>query len=100
MKKILAVVLTFVLAVGTYGATKEGKGSGYNGEIKVSVEIEGNKIIGIKVTQNSDDKRIGEPAIKKLTEEIIKKQSTNVDVVAGATYTSKGFIEAVSNAIK
>jgi Uncharacterized protein conserved in bacteria len=100
MKKILVVILTIVVVMGVYGATKEGKGSGYNGEIKVSIETDGDKIIEINVVQNSDDKRIGEPAIKKLTEEIIEKQSTNVDTIAGAIYTSNGFIEAVSDALK
>lgn len=47
-----------------------------------------------------DTKRIAEPAIEKLTSEIIAKQSVDVDDVAGATYTSQGFKEAVADALK
>lgn len=38
-------------------------------------------------------------AIKKIIQEIISKQSTDVDVVSGATYTSEGLKEAVNEAI-
>ena len=46
-----------------------------------------------------ETKRIAEPAIEKLTAAIIEKQSVEVDDVAGATYTSQGFKEAVKNAL-
>lgn len=102
MKKLSVVVyLSLFLSLISYGATKEGTGSGYNGEIKVSVEVDGNKkILSIKVIKDSEDNRIGKPALDKLITEIIKKQSPNVDTIAGATYTSKGLMEAVSNALK
>lgn len=100
MKKLSVTCLSLFLFISSYGATKEGTGSGYNGEIKVSVEVDGSKILSIKVTKDSEDNRIGKPALDKLIAEIIKKQSTNVDAIAGATYTSKGLMEAVSNALK
>ncbi|MGF6905680.1 FMN-binding protein [Fusobacterium sp. PH5-44] len=100
MKKLSIVYLLLFLFISSYGATKEGIGSGYNGEIKVSVEVDGNKILSIKVTKDSEDNRIGKPALNNLIAEIIKKQTPNVDTIAGATYTSKGLIEAVSNALK
>ncbi|MGL5190356.1 MAG: FMN-binding protein [Cetobacterium sp.] len=36
--------------------------------------------------------------MEELTKRVIEAQSSQVDVVAGATYTSEGFLEAVNNA--
>lgn len=38
-------------------------------------------------------------AIEEIPSKIIAIQSTSVDVVSGATYTSKGIINAVSDAL-
>lgn len=99
MKKILTTGLFIVLSVAALAASKEGVGVGYKDDIKVSVEVEGDKITAIKVLESKETRRIAEPAIAKLTEEIIAKQSTDVDDVAGATYTSQGFKEAVADAL-
>ena len=99
MKKILIAALFTVLSVAALSAAKEGVGAGYKDDIKVSVEVEGDKITKITVLETKETKRIAEPAIAKLTEEIIAKQSVEVDDVAGATYTSQGFKEAVADAL-
>ncbi len=98
MKKLLLSLLV-AISLTAIAATKEGTGMGYKDDITVSVETEGDKIIAIKVLKMDETKRIAEPAIKKLTEEIIAKQSVEVDDVAGATYTSMGFKEAVADAL-
>lgn len=98
MKKLL-LGLTILLSISAIGATKEGTGIGYKDDITVSVETEGDKIVAIKVLKMDETKRIAEPAIEKLTAEIISKQSVEVDNVAGATYTSEGFKEAVTDAL-
>ena len=99
MKKLLISALLIVSSVAALAAS-EGIGFGYKDEIKVSVEKDGDKIVAIKVLEMKDTKRIAEPAIEKLTSEIIAKQSVDVDDVAGATYTSQGFKEAVADALK
>lgn len=98
MKKLL-LGLVAILSVTTMATTKEGTGLGYKDDITVSVETEGDKIVAIKVIKMDETKRIAEPAIEKLTAEIIAKQSVEVDSVAGATYTSEGFKEAVADAL-
>lgn len=98
MKKLL-LGLVAILSITTMAATKEGTGLGYKDDITVSVETEGDKITAIKVIKMAETKRIAEPAIEKLTAEIIAKQSVEVDSVAGATYTSEGFKEAVADAL-
>lgn len=98
MKKLL-LCLMVALSLTAIAATKEGTGMGYKDDITVSVETEGDKILAIKVVKMDETKRIAEPAIEKLTAEILEKQSVEVDNVAGATYTSEGFKEAVADAL-
>ena len=79
---------------GTY----YGSGTGFGGPLKVMVEISGGKIASIQIVENSD----GSDYISKaasLIDSIIATQSTNVDTVSGATYSSVGIIQAVRNAL-
>ena len=99
MKKLFVAAIFVVSSVAAFAVAKEGVGFGYKDDIKVSVEVEGDKITAIKVLEMKETKRIAEPAIEKLTAAIIEKQSVEVDDVAGATYTSQGFKEAVKNAL-
>ena len=56
------------------------------------------KAILITDHKNEDDRYFNQT--KKVVDTIIDKQSLSVDTVSGATYSSKGIIEAVSNAMK
>lgn len=79
---------------GTY----YGSGTGFGGPLKVMVEISGGKIASIQIVENSD----GSDYISKaasLINSIITTQSTNVDTVSGATYSSVGIIQAVRDAL-
>ena len=79
---------------GTY----YGSGTGFGGPMKVMVEISGGKIASIQIVENSD----GSDYISKaasLIDSIIATQSTNVDTVSGATYSSVGIIQAVRGAL-
>lgn len=80
---------------GTYTGT----GTGFSGKLTVKVKIKNGKITSIKVTKSEDDKSFLDNA-KLLIPDIIQKQSTDVDTVSGATYSSNGIIEAVQNALK
>lgn len=75
-----------------------GTGTGFGGPLKVKVEISDGKITSIQIVENSD----GSGYISKasaLISSIISKQSTNVDTVSGATYSSVGIIQAVRDAL-
>ncbi|SJZ51623.1 FMN-binding domain-containing protein [Cetobacterium ceti] len=98
MKKVL-IMLTLILGVSAFAQTKEGVGYGYKDDIKVAVEMDGDKIKDIKVLANQDTPKISEPAIEELTKKIIETQSVEVEDIAGATYTSEGFKEAVQDAL-
>lgn len=97
MKKFLITILMALSAVA-FAEIKEGVGLGYADDIKVAVTVEGDKIVAIEVKENSDTPGIANPAIEKLIGTVIESQSSSVDTIAGATYTSEGFLEAVNNA--
>lgn len=92
-----AVVLdgAFDLADGTY----EGSANGFSGKIKVSVVIKNQTIRSINILSNSDDEAFFNRAKEGVTASIIAKQSTDVDTVSGATYSSRGIINAVKDAL-
>lgn len=85
---------SFDLEDGVY----QGTGTGYRGDITVAVKIKDKQIASIEILSASDDEPFFGRA-KGLIDQIIKKQSTKVDTVSGATYSSKGIISAVKNAL-
>lgn len=85
---------------GTYkDGTYEGSGTGFRGNVKVSVTIKGGVISQIKVVEEKDDAAYFNKA-RGVIASILKSQNTKVDVVSGATYSSNGIIKAVENALK
>lgn len=79
---------------GTYYGT----GKGFAGTMKVKVDIVGGKIASISIVSTKD----GDSYVKSassLLDTIVEKQSTNVDTVSGATFSSRGIISAVRSAL-
>ncbi len=77
-----------------------GKSQGLDGEIYVKVSMNKDKIAKVQVLQSNETVDVGDKAIKKIPQEIVDKQSTDVDAVSGATASSKAIINAVKDAIK
>ena len=67
--------------------------------MKVKVVISGGKIASIEVVENHDDRSYLNRA-EALISNIISSQSTNVDVISGATYSSNGIKSAVRDALR
>jgi uncharacterized protein with FMN-binding domain len=80
---------------GTYTGT----GQGFRGETKTSVTVKNGNITDITVLSYEDDKSYFKRAVGKVTAEIINGQSTEVDAVSGATFSSNGIMESVANAL-
>lgn len=76
-----------------------GEGQGFGGPIKVKVIMNGDQIAKIDVLSHSETAGISTPAFDNVPASIIAAQSAQVDIASGATYTSKGLIEAVNNAL-
>ena len=75
-----------------------GQAQGFRGNVKVCVTIKDSKIKSIKVVKSQDDKAYFDKATTLLSK-IVTNQTTNVDTVSGATYSSNGLIGAVRNAL-
>ena len=77
-----------------------GKASAYNGNVEVKVTISGGKMTAIDIVKTKDDEDYFFDAQKKVIPEILEKQSTDVDAVAGATTSSEGICHAVEKALE
>ena len=88
-------------ASGTYKDGEYfGKASAYNGNVEVKVTISGGKMTAIDIVKTKDDEEYFFDAQKKVIPEILEKQSTDVDAVAGATTSSEGIAHAVEKALE
>ncbi len=77
-----------------------GEATGFRPGLKVSVEIKDNKITDIQVTEHNEvNARFYAEPVEQIPQRIISAQSTDVDTISGATYTSIGIINAVNNAL-
>lgn len=92
-------------STGTY---KDGTytGSAVNtryGKVQVKVTVSGGAITSVDAPQypNSGgmDQMINSQAIPMLASEAVAAQSANIDMVSGATYTSKGYISSLQSAL-
>lgn len=98
--KAPALAVTPVSESGTYrDGTYTGTGTGFSGPITVQVVVEGGKIKDITVVSSTDDSPYLQNA-SALLKQIVALQSTNVDTVSGATYSSVGLISAVRDALQ
>ena len=87
---------------GSYkDGTYTGSAAGFRGNITVSVKIVGGKIASISVVSApGNDEPYLSNAKNGIINKMISTQSTNVDTVSGATFSSNGIINAVRNALK
>ena len=79
---------------GTYTGTAEG----YNGPVTLGVTFSKDGIEDIEVTDSKETAHVGTVAYDILTEDAKEANGSGIDVVSGATFTSKAFKDALTNA--
>lgn len=84
---------TSTYANGTYSAT----GTSSLGNVTVSVTISGEKITNVQITRVTTKFPVSR--IASLPNQVIQNQTSNVNVVTGATYSSQAFRQAVQLAL-
>lgn len=88
-----------VQKTGTYeDGTYYGAGTGYSGITHVEVIVEDSQITQINIVDYQDDNSFFNRA-KGVITQILSQQSWEVDAISGATYSSRGILEAVKNAL-
>ncbi len=74
-----------------------GSSTGKRGKITVQVTLVDSVISAIKVTESKEDKVFVYP---RMTKTILANNNINIDIISGASLTSKGFLAAIENALK
>ena len=99
---ITAVIISAALTFGTSSAEEifNGTAEGHNEPVSVAVKIgDGGVLKQAEVTSHIETKGISDRAITEIPKRILDAQSLQVDVISGATFTSRAVINAVRNAI-
>lgn len=103
MKKlsiVLAIMMLFTSVFALAEAkTFEGTAKGFGGDVVVNIAVEDKKIVSVTITGDKETPGLGSIAIEKLPEVILGSQSTEFDVVTGATVTSNAIREALLDAL-
>ena len=96
-----------MLVAGTLSAslmaapvTTEGTGVGKHGDITVAVTFDNGKIQDIKVVKTAENPILAQKVFTEFKDEIVAQNSTELDMISGATFSSKGFVDAVNDAAK
>ena len=76
-----------------------GSSRGYGGQVKVQVTMEGGHITDVEILNASHETSNFLRRAKRLLGIVVEEQSWDVDAVSEATYTSRGILGAVKNAL-
>lgn len=80
--------------------THTGSGYGFGGEIKVEIKVEEGEITSAKILSAENETPEYLKAAEKILEDVVEKQTWEVDTVSGATLSSNGILEGVQNALE
>ena len=102
IKSAVAMVFAVGFAAVSMAApvTAEGTGVGKHGDITVAVTFDAGKIQDIKIVKNAENPILAKKVFTDLKDQVVALSSTDVDLVSGATFSAKGFIDAVNDAAK
>ena len=108
MKRVVQILLTLLLVFSAASCGKklytpgsyEGAAPGIHGkDVIVEVSVDEKEIKEIKILQNEETPGLSDAAFERIPKAIIDGQTLAVDTVAGATYSSKAIIAAVTEAL-
>ena len=86
-------------AIDVKDGTYKGSANGYGGKVTVNVTVSKKTMTAIDVASAPGETDSFFQRAKGVIDEMLTAQSTDVDVVSGATYSSNGIIGAVKNAL-
>ncbi|MGO4936365.1 FMN-binding protein [Fundicoccus sp. Sow4_H7] len=90
-----SAIVGYVFADGSYTGEAEGR----HGLIEVEVTVENGTIADVEVLNHNESEDLGVQAIEEVTTAIVENNTTDVEVVSGASLTSQGVINATKNAL-
>ena len=86
-------------AIDVKDGTYKGSVNGYGGKVTVNVTVSKKTMTAIDIVSAPGETDSFFQRAKGVIDEMLTAQSTDVDVVSGATYSSNGIIGAVKNAL-
>jgi uncharacterized protein with FMN-binding domain len=95
---------TAAKTTSTYTGTVTGAAADTRwGPVQVKVTLASGRITAVDVVQEPDsngrDQEINADAVPQLVSETLSAQSTQIDMVSGATYTSDGYVQSLQSAL-
>ena len=94
---VLCVMALCFCALAEESATVTVRGIGEN--VTVTLVMEDGKIVSVKAaSDNTEADERGVESLKLITDEMVEKNSVNVDAISGATGTSNAVIAAATEA--
>ena len=94
------VCSTFAAAVSAAPVTTQGTGVGKHGDVTVAVTFDSGKIKDIKIVKQQENPVLAAKVFTDLKQHVIDTNSVQLDAISGATFSSKGFLDAVADAAK
>ncbi len=97
---LLTAAIGGLFAVTAFAApvTQEGTGVGKHGDITVAVTFDEGRITDIKIVKNQENPVLAKKVFTDLKDHVVQSNSADLDVISGATFSSKGFLDAVKDA--
>ena len=86
-------------AIDVKDGTYKGSANGYGGKVTVNVTVSKKTMTAIDIVSAPGETDSFFQRAKGVIDEMLTAQSTDVDVMSGATYSSNGIIGAVKNAL-
>ena len=78
----------------------EGTAEGFGGPVSVEVTIDGGDITEIRLLDVSGEDPAYLMQVESLLDQMLQTRGVDVDTISGATFTSKGLIHAVTEALR
>ncbi len=77
----------------------QGAAEGFHGDIEVEVEVKDGELVRVDVLSEDETPDIGGVALEELVPAMVENQTVDIDIKAGATWSSEGLINAVKDAL-
>ena len=77
-----------------------GSAQGYGGPVQMQAVIENGYITTVEILDASHEDQAWLDMCLGLPDQIVKAQTTDIDIVSGATYTSAGILNATTEALQ
>ena len=80
--------------------TTQGTGVGKHGDMTVAVTFDNGRIQAIEIVKGAENPVLAKKVYTDLKAAVIASNSADLDAISGATFSSKGFLDAVKDAAK